>query len=226
MIDSTANPHGGSRSKNPRLRMLGVFMRSTFRTLTAVVISLMFVWIAGPAQAASLWGANDVRGDSAFGSDIKRTTLDVRKAGFYRIKIFGYHFTRVGLNVAIAYLDTRRANPGPEYEVEWGLPGDGVWDSPDDPIYDGNDFKEPLLRVDTWDDPDFTIAPCAGLQLARNLSTDVVTFLIPRACVGRPAQVRWNVETQRIISTHPDGSYDYYADGAPRWHGRTRRWVA
>ncbi len=202
-------------------------MGNKLRTLTVVAISLALAWIAGPAQAVSLWGANDPRGDSAFGIDIKRTTLDVRKAGFYRIKIFGYQFTRTRLNVAIAYLDTNRANPGPEYEVEWDLPGDGVWDTPDDPIYDGNAFKSQVWRVDTWDDPDFTIARCARLQVARNLSTDVVTFLIPRACVGRPARVRWNVETRRVISTQPDGSsYDSYDDGAPRLHGLTRRWVA
>ena len=127
------------------------------------------------------------------GINIKRSTLDVRKAGFYRIKIFGYKFVRKYLNVATVRLVTVRSNPGPEYLVLWGLPYDGVFLDPTDGPWDGNNYLSTLQRVDTWSNQDIkamrimttqqpaTLVSCPRMRSYKHLEKGVVSFWIPVA---------------------------------------------
>jgi hypothetical protein len=195
------------------------------RIVASAAVSFGLVLVGAPAQAKSEWSTpKDSRQDSVYGINIKRSTLDVRKAGYYRIKILGYKFVRNHLSVATVHLDTVRHNPGPEYLVAWGLPYDGMFNFPFDGHWDGNDYRSTLQRVDTWFDQNInylrgpaqasTRVSCPRMRLSKNLEKGVVTFLIPRRCVGRPGKVRWNVETWRV-NWDSNEAYEADIDAAP-----------
>ena len=119
-------------------------MRSIFKSALILAVISSFVWTISPAGASSTYSITDARRDSRFGIDIKSTTLDRNVTGQYRVRIYGYEFLREKLNRSVVFFDTRAANAGPEYTVGWGMPNDGVWQRPNGPIYDGNDFKAKL----------------------------------------------------------------------------------
>lgn len=194
------------------------------RLLVAVTCLMTINLLAASAHAAGAWSVSDDRRDAKSGIDIKRTTLDTHLRGFIRVRIFGFEFVKKRINTANAYFDTVRENAGPEFLIEWGLPDDGVWDDPDDPIYDGNDRHAKLLSVDTWTPTEAEVVPCKRIRLAINYETDIITIAIPKRCLGNPSELRWNAETRKVTETHADGSYRYYYDGAPE-HFRLGPWV-
>ena len=194
-------------------------VRHLARLVAVLVVVSLLSLLAGPAQAAGLWRIHDSRGDARPAVDIKKTTLDTRPRGYYRVRIYGYEFLRTRLNEVEVYFDARSVNAGPEWALSWGLPNDGV-----DENGDGNDYRAGLRRVDTWRDAGTTVR-CAGIRLGVNLKLDKVTIKIPRRCMGNPGRIRWNVEARRITRM-TDARYWYYYDASPRHYRFQSRWVA
>lgn len=189
-------------------------MRSPVRAVAVVAAVLVMSFVAATAapvapavERARYWNIYDGPRDARRPIDIKVTYLSARRPGLLVVTIQGYEFLRTSLNVAAANVDTRRANAGPEYRVQWLLPRDA----------DGHAGIR-LARIDTWDQRGRTIR-CGRLGSSVDYGRDVVRLSIPRSCLGKPDKVRWNVYTGKVLEYLAHGKIRGYFDDVP---GRKR----
>jgi hypothetical protein len=180
--------------------------------MLAFVTVLMAVLITSTSPASAVrsgttnrWWLYDYSPrDSRQGIDIDYSVLSVSTPHFYTVRFFGYEFTQERLNAAQVFLDVHKNNPGPEYVFTREFAADqdgerGQWAS----------------RLDSWNSGGKAV-DCPKFSTSVNYGTDVITFYIPRHCVGAPARVRWNVMTWDITTYHPDGSWYGYYDADPQ----------
>lgn len=179
------------------------------RTTAAVALSTaaLTVGLAGAANA-ELYGVDDPH-DTAHGSDI--TALQA-KFGRANLTVTTYHVNlrrdpATGSSGAI-YVDTDRADPGPEYVFVGGY-------------YEGTDYQ--LRATDGFGREKWGDAVEDGDYIMRvGYAEDRVRVRISRAALGRPGAVR---VAARASGTRSDGS----SDGLVDWVGTPRSftpWIA
>lgn len=179
------------------------------------VLSVLTIAVPSPATAATaVWSYSDPKYDAGKYQDVTSTQLDVNVPGNYRIRIHGREFVDGRINTVRIYLDTSKANPGPEYRYDWFM------------------LNSPLLprtqwldRVDDFGTDSIRTVPCPGLFHAIDYNLDVVTLKIPRGCVGGPAAVRWSGFVGRMTS-YTNSYLTGYWDDFPRRNAFDPRWVA
>lgn len=139
------------------------------RVRTVVLLALVAVLGLGTPALAEVRVFFDAAGDTGSRSDITRVRVD--HGG--RIQVTA----QVGLlrpgDRYDLFLDTRRADIGPEYRMTAVAHSDTII----------------LARVDTWWGPGRTLN-CPDLTARTRVDTDTVSFGIPRACVGLPQVIR------------------------------------
>ncbi len=179
-----------------------VRMTTMFTNLTAVAVATaaLSLTIAGPASA-ELYGVDDPR-DTSHGSDV--ISLSVRN-GAEEVDVTTYHEDlrrdpATGSSGTV-YLDTDRADRGPEYVFVGGF-------------YEGTDY---VLRATEgfgpgkWGDP----VEQGDYIMRVDYRKDRVHVRMSRAALGDPGAVRVAV---RVTGTRRDGSSHGLVDwvGAPR----------
>jgi hypothetical protein len=177
------------------------------RRLLPIVLAAAVLCVTPTASAENSWDYPD-RSDSVKGAiDVESTTLDTHTKGAYRVRIYGREFVKNSTDAAVLYFDAVASNTGPEYRLyaQFGK-------------YPGNPhpgFKS-LYKVDTWEQLGRRV-PCAALRISANYSADVLTFKVPKACMKRPSEVRWQGWVGRI--TRDNGStVSGYFDDFPKVH--------
>jgi len=181
----------------------------------ATILSVLTIAAPAPATAATTaWSYSDPKYDIGKHQDVTSTQLDVNVPGNYRIRIQGRDFVDGQINTARIYLDTSKANPGPEYRYTWYM-----LSSPFRPR------TQSLARVDDFDTNTIRTISCPGLFHAIDYNLDVVTVKIPKGCVGSPAAVRWSGSAGKTTSYANSRIFGYW-DFFPRRNGFDPRWVA
>lgn len=182
--------------------------------LSMLPVLLTCLLIAPRADAgATEWEYSDRVRDSGLVIDVERTTLDVSERGRIRIRVLGREFVRDSTDVVRIFLDTRRANNGPEYRATWYLGRNPA-------IRKGSAW---IVRSDSWATEGRTVR-CPGFRQWVNFGNDIIGLSIPRSCINRPAQVRWSGFVARITRGNADG-WGGYLDYFPA-RNRFKSWWA
>ena len=121
------------------------------------------------------------------------------------------------------WFDTDESDNGPDWAITWGIPNDGVGQTPDSPVYDGNDYHAGVSRVDSWEDA-LKTSRCSLMTLSIDYRLDEIEFRIPRRCLGYPDRLRWTVEAARMTKVTPHVYYTKH-DDLPAYHRLPSTWV-
>lgn len=159
--------------------------RTTTTALLAATLAASALVLA-PASPASAQAAvitdpaDDLRGvPQRFSGDIVkvRTTH-----GRHNVRVAVRHDGRGLTDVTLAWVDTDRSNPGPEYQV-------GAYAETEEAT---------VTRVDDWRRQSGTDVRCPGAAASFGFGQDSAPVLltVPRACLGRPDTVRVSVATE------------------------------
>lgn len=146
------------------------------------------VAVAAAAPASAQWQRfTDQRGDVASSIDVHSVRVVNGTPDAHGVKIVVQQETLLGGDHGTVWIDTDRANPGPEFKVDW--------------IANTDAFG--LLKVDTFKDPG-TIVDCPGLRIRSDEYAvgDHSTIRIPRSGLDRPSDVRVSVKMSRTDAGH------------------------
>ena len=186
------------------------------RLVVVVTICAGLVLAAASAASAERWGYDDRRGDAPLGVDVLSTRLDDNVSGRYRIRVQGRGFIEDRTDMVRVYLDTRRANAGPEYRLSWYLGKNPAERK-------GATF---LARIDNWGSPPIKVVRCPAIRKNVAFGKDLITLSVPKRCVKRPARVRWAGFVVRVTGVPNDHTYRGRHDYFPKYRSFKRQWVA
>ena len=170
---------------------------------TAATAAAILIASAG-AATADRQTFEDQHGNVAASVDIHQVTVVNGSAAHHRVKIVvRQRDLRAGDEIDV-WIDTRPANPGPEYRAGAKANSDALG----------------LLAVRTWSSRGHVVAAPRFVARSNAFAPgDRTVFLIPRGAIGDPGAIRVSARVQR---QKPHG---WVRDWAPRWH-RFYDWVA
>ncbi len=162
--------------------------------------AVLVVGVAAPAEA-NVRRFDDSRRDTASGVDIWSVRVDNSTADRQQVRIrIQQDNVRNGDDLGV-YLDTRPADPGPEFVIS------GVV---------GSEFA--LHRMEWWKEPRALVPFKCGYSMKIKESTDRTRVVLPRECIGTPAEIRVAVRATRNKPAARD-----WAAGRRDWLGFVRR---
>lgn len=168
--------------------------------ICAATAALPLGFAAGPAQAATAeFPDQDGGGDTAI-TKVRvhngAETLIIRLR--HRVSMLDDRF----------WIDTRPADPGPEYLVG---------------VRANSDYDAPLRIVESFTSGAGTEQPCPGIELhSDNGDDEPVSYVrIPQSCLSSPGKVRVASD-----STGPEGEYDIAPNDGAYSDSRFTAWVA
>jgi hypothetical protein len=166
---------------------------------------------AGPGRG--LWSYKDKAADAQSAVNVKKTSLDIRKKGYYRVRVYGGDFAKDRTDLVRIYFDTRRTRSTPEFAVTWY-----AGDNP--AAKTGTVYFE---KTTSWRDG--KSAKCKGIQHSADYRRNVMTVSVPRKCLSKPSSVRWSGFTGRITRAKKNSIYGVF-DDFPHVRAFPAKWVA
>ena len=162
--------------------------------------AVLVVGVAAPAEA-NVRRFTDSHRDTAAGTDIWSVRVDNSTADRQEVRIrIRQDNVRNGDALAV-YLDTRPADPGPEFVMS------GVV---------GSEYV--LHRMEWWKEPRALVPFKCGYSMKIKESTDRTRVVLPRQCIGTPSEIRVAVRATRNKPAARD-----WAAGRRDWLGFVRR---
>jgi hypothetical protein len=139
----------------------------------------MALGVASPAQA-DVQRFRDPQGDTRSGVDILSVRVDNSTADRREVRVRIRHDDlRLGHSITV-YLDTRPADPGPEFAISGAA---------------GSEYI--LNRTEGWKNMGRMVPPRCGYSMRINEGTEVTRVIVRRSCIGEPGRVRVAVRAQR-----------------------------
>jgi hypothetical protein len=154
-------------------------MGAMSKTVAAMAGVVMALGVASPAQA-DVRRFSDARGDTRSSVDILSVRVDNSTADRREVRVrIRHEDLRLGHSITV-YLDTRPADPGPEFAISGAA---------------GSEYI--LNRTEGWKHMGRMVRPECGYSMRIHEGTEATRVIVRRGCIGKPGKVRVAVRAQR-----------------------------
>ncbi|MDO9377526.1 MAG: hypothetical protein Q7T56_01655 [Nocardioidaceae bacterium] len=178
-------------------------------SLLSLLLSTALVAVGSPASAATKTFV-DAKGDAPFDVDIRKVkVVHGKKAVRIVVRVQDLVLDEFGLAPeSSVFIDTKKSKRGPEYMVGTGG-------------YHAYFFAVKNWKLLSFPDDPYGDITC-GWKLAESESADLLTYQVPRSCLGNPSRIRVSV----VIRSYDQDGNTVSSDKSPayrKFHGWVRR---